>query len=62
MKDSDSFLFGLFIGCICGILILYLVIDSPKDIRKEAIQAGVAHWAINPTTGEKKFVFECEPD
>lgn len=25
--------------------------------QKQAIQAGVAHWTINPETGERKFEF-----
>lgn len=43
-----SFLSGFFLGS-------KTMLDA---VRNEAIEAGVAHWSIDPTTGEKVFVFQ----
>lgn len=43
------------LGLLWGV---YLGVESGK---RQAIKAGVAHWTINPVTGEKSFQYKVKP-
>lgn len=45
--------FGL--GAIVGVFLVSAL--TIERMRNDAIKAGVAHYEINPTTGESKFVY-----
>lgn len=45
----------LLTGCIFGGAVML------EATRQDAIKAGVAHWSIDPITGEKTFVFQPPP-
>lgn len=52
-------LFSFLIGCLFGgVIVLGAVHDDVEAVRDDAIKAGVAHWSIDPTTGNKSFVFQ----
>jgi hypothetical protein len=57
---------GLIAGCLTGVIFLAGVLSlsgqEPEDIRKqmraEAIKAGVAEYVVNPETGETRFSYK----
>lgn len=65
LKDFFEFTFVYWLMIIVISLFCFgaiALVDIGVSInRKEAIEAGVAHWTINPVTGQKTFEFkECK--
>jgi hypothetical protein len=58
----SGFIGGYLTGIIFLALVLSLSGQEPEDIRKqmraEAIKAGVAEYVVNPETGETKFSYK----
>lgn len=53
-------------GCILGFIIFtgissftFGCINGKEITNKKAIEANVAHYEINPKTGEETFVYDC---
>ena len=54
-----GFAIGLVIGAIIGFYSVFWVgiHVGMSDMRERAIKAGVAHWAVDPVTGETTFTW-----
>ena len=50
------FLVTYALGFVCGGLLDCML--SRKEFEREAVAAGVAHYTVDPKTGEVKFVYE----
>jgi len=50
-NSVEFFIIGLVIGIIGGCT------GGIKIHRAECVSAGVAKWTVNPTNGEKNFIF-----
>lgn len=56
-------LLGAFCCFMLGISVRdYFACKHDKEVKAEAIAAGVAHYTVNPVTGETKFVWKGEND
>ncbi len=56
------------LGVICFVIVVAAMVGiagsmdgyrlGRNAVRQEAIEAGAAHWSIDPVTGEKSFVWD----
>lgn len=52
-------------GCIAAVLVVFICAsagfligfstDPGRDVRKAAVEAGVAHWTVDEKTGKSQF-------
>lgn len=52
-----AFMLGVSVGVIGICALQHFSGSTFQQERELAIKAGVAHWTINPTTGERKFEY-----
>ncbi len=61
MSEVSAFLIGAVLGAVFTINLVTIFTDSPREVLKkyqqEAIDAGVAHWEVDPKTGATKFCY-----
>ena len=57
---ARGFFLGLSLGALLGFCAVFWVgvHVGMADMRERATKAGVAHWAVDPVTGETTFTWE----
>lgn len=57
--DYFTFFLGFYIGCLAILILLFFAgpPGPPTVPHTDAIEAGVAHYVVDPHTGEVRFEF-----
>jgi hypothetical protein len=55
MDKFDWFVTGMIVGIFIVAIVIQIFGTSPGDIRKEAVEAGVAEWIVIDSDGDTEF-------